>query len=564
VRLVTGTLNSESPALLALQDHRLLLRWIYGGRLAVAATVMLAALFVWQDEAGRSQAAMLATSAFAIAAAFTALSGFYSETVRHTPPVWFRFLQTFADLLLVTLIVHITGAGESPLAAVYVVVITVSFLLLPSAGAITATVLGSAMYMADAVLDAGDMSALLPATLVVAVLAITAVVSWSVALRLKEAGAGSAKLAAQLQHMKLQAADILRNIRSGIITIDSTGRLLQANPAAAGILGVELDSMLERPVLSRIHEVSPDLAEMLVRTIKRPTRINRGEAMMPRNGRNVPLGVTTTFAESDNGAPTSATAIFQDITESKRMELLSLRAERLAAVAELSASLAHEIKNPLASIRSAVEQLSRVEYATDDERTLASLIERESDRLSRLLSEFLEFARMQASLFRNVEVVAIVRGACELAASHPDLDNGVKVDFASSADEIRIDADEDLLHRAIFNLVLNAAQASSGDGIVIVRVALVPGNTLAGSRERVTEVVEITVADRGSGIAPEVRARMFDPFFTTKSGGSGLGLPVVHRAITSHRGEVLVDSGSEGTKFTVLLPGEQYSIGEPA
>ncbi len=556
--------DSRSPALLLLQDHRLLLRWIYLGRLSVATVVFLAALLVWQKEASRSQIALVTEIAFAVATVITLASGLYSESLRRKPADWFLFAQIVIDLLLVTLIVDITGAGESPLAAFYVVVITVAFLILPSAGGIIATMLGGSIYLADVYFRSETLSALAPASLVVLVLVLIAVVSRGVGIRLKQAGAGSAELAAQLQHMKLQAADILGNIRSGIITVDSTGKLLQANPAASGLLGMELDSYLDKPFLSRLHEVTPQLAEMLVRTIKRPMRINRGEAQMPRNGRTVPLGVTTTFAESEEGAPTTATAIFQDITESKRMELMSLRAERMSAVAELSASLAHEIKNPLASIRSAVEQLARVEYAGEDERTLAALVERESDRLSRLLTEFLDFARVQSSRFRRVDIVSLARGSCTLAGAHPDLADGVVVDFSSEASEMEIDGDEDLLHRAVFNLVLNAAQASPPGGHVGVHVRKTSHMQLESLRDVGGEVVEITVSDQGPGITAEVRTRMFDPFFTTKSGGSGLGLSVVHRAITSHRGVVLADSGDEGTRFTILLPGEQTSRGEPA
>ena len=541
-----------------------MLRWIYVGRISVATTVMLAALLVWQDEAYRSQVAGLTVAAFAFATTFTLASVLFTEKTKSQLPSWFLFLQVLVDLLLVTLVVDFTGAGASPLAAFYVVVIAVAFLLLPPRAGMVATALGSALYLSDVSLRSDFLSALVPTSLVVLVFMLIAGVSRVVSIRLREVGAGSAELAAQLEHVKLQAADILRNIRSGIITVDSTGRLLQANPAAANLLGVDLDIYLDKPVLSRLHEVTPDLAEMLVRTIKRPTRINRGEAMMPRNGKSVPLGVTTTYAESEDGAPSTATAIFQDITESKRMEHLSLRAERLAAVAELSASLAHEIKNPLASIRSAVEQLARVSYASEDERTLARLVERESDRLSRLLTEFLDFARVQVSQFRTLDIVALARGSCALASAYPGLAPGVGVDFATESENIELDGDEDLLHRAIFNLALNGSQASPEGGRVTVRIRKTKQVSWQLIRDIGPEVVEITVADQGPGISAEVRARIFDPFFTTKENGSGLGLSVVHRAITSHRGVVLVDSGEVGTKFTILLPVEQNSIGEPA
>jgi two-component system sensor histidine kinase PilS (NtrC family) len=525
---------------------------------------MLAALLVWQGEYTDSGVARLATVVFALTTAFTLASWLFSESLRVPPRPWFLFLQILIDLGLVTFIVDVTGAGESPLAAFFVVVVAVAFLLLPTGGGAAATALAAVLYVVDVYLHAQSPSALVPATLFVLVLVLTAAVSRATGLRLKEAGAGSAELAAQLQHIKLQAADILRNIRSGIITVDATGRLIQANPAAANILGIDFTPFEARPVLSKLSEVSPDLTEMLVRTIKRPTRINRGEALMPRNGRSVPLGVTTTFAEAEHGAPATATAIFQDITESKRMEHLSLRAERLAAVAELSASLAHEIKNPLASIRSAVEQLSRVRHATEDERILASLVERESDRLARLLTEFLDFARVHAANFRTLDIVELARGSCALAGANPDIQPGVTVECVAEPPEMEIEGDEDLLHRAVFNLVLNAAQASPAGGLVSVRLRKLQSLQLESLRDVTGDAVELTVTDQGPGISPEARARIFDPFFTTKTSGTGLGLSVVHRAITSHRGVVLVDAGDTGTKFTVVLPMHQGAGGDTA
>lgn len=222
---------------------------------------------------------------------------------------------------------------------------------------------------------------------------------------------------------------------------------------------------------------------------------------------------------------------------------------------ELSASLAHEIKNPLASIRSAVEQIGQSRHATPDEKTLTSLIVRESDRLSRLLSEFLDFARVRVSRIQQVDAGGMVRGASELAGANPDRPQGVVVRVEEAPSAGAIDGDEDVLHRAVFNLVLNAVQASPPGGTVTVEVSPVaeadapPGVRLTGGG------VAIRIADRGPGIPADVRERMFDPFFTTRPGGSGLGLAVVHRAVESHGGYVFVDSEEgSGTRITVLLP----------
>jgi two-component system sensor histidine kinase PilS (NtrC family) len=275
-----------------------------------------------------------------------------------------------------------------------------------------------------------------------------------------------------------------------------------------------------------------------------------------RGGESVPLGVTTTTTADDSpvGART-ITAIFQDISDQKRLEQLHLRAQRLEAVAELSASLAHEIKNPLASIRSAVEQMSARPAATADERTLGGLIVRESDRLSRLLSEFLDFARVRVTKQEPVDMAAVVRGAARLAEANPGKAAGASVAVEVGATPLIVNGDEDLLHRAVFNLTLNALQATRPGTSVRLAVATV-------GRERVPRgvaaledgAIAIDIIDHGPGIAESVRERLFEPFTTTKPGGTGLGLAISHRAIEAHRGVVLVDTSERGTRFSVLLP----------
>jgi two-component system sensor histidine kinase PilS (NtrC family) len=125
-----------------------------------------------------------------------------------------------------------------------------------------------------------------------------------------------------------------------------------------------------------------------------------------------------------------------------------------------------------------------------------------------------------------------------------------------------VDGDEDLLHRAVFNLTLNAVQATPAGGEVRIEVSHGGFDTLTGGAPFDGEPICVRVTDSGPGIAPEIRDRMFDPFFTTKPNGSGLGLAVVHRAIEAHRGLVFVDSGTHGTRFTVVLPGAQTSNGD--
>jgi len=254
------------------------------------------------------------------------------------------------------------------------------------------------------------------------------------------------------------------------------------------------------------------------------------------------------------------------------IERLHTRAERLEAVAELSASLAHEIKNPLASIRSAAELLARVPAADDDTRTLTQLVQRESDRLSRLLSEFLDFARTGVTRVQSVDLLDIARHAAALVAAHPDKPANVTIRELFPSTPLVVVGDDDLLHRAIFNLLLNAVQASPPGGEVRLEAAELAPHQLPPQGARFTRgAIMLQVTDQGAGIPDSIREKLFEPFVTTKAGGTGLGLSIVHRAVEAHHGFIIVDSGGEsdveadgeekggdgeraGTKFTVILP----------
>ena len=554
MRLLPSSIETDLRALQSLLEPRRIVRWVYVGRLSLASAIYLASLYVWKLEEVPANSKLIASLAFAAAAMFTMISGVVSEIKQVELGRSFFHLQSAFDVILVTAAVHLTGGGESQFAALYILVIAIYSVILPAGGGLLTAALAMVLYFADVIWsptqhDWGNVSLWLQ----LAVFTIVALGSGYLSARLKAVGAGHERLAAELVHLRLQAADILRNIRSGIITVDAGGVLLHANPAASHLLGQPLDAHMGKPVLDLLKPVAPNLVQALQRTVGHGIRTTRAEGVISTAERAFPIGVTTTFAEG-NGHPTTATAIFQDISDQKRLDALHLRAQRLEAVAELSASLAHEIKNPLASIRSSVEQLAASPHAGDDEQTLATLIVRESDRLSRLLSEFLDFTRVRLTRIEQVDIAGIARTATTLAEAHPSRPEGAIVTYRAEEDTILMDADEDLLHRAVFNLVLNAVQAVGPEGQVTVDVTRVATNRLPVGIFFESGGISIRVSDDGPGIAEDVRDRLFEPFATTKKGGSGLGLSIVHRAIEAHRGHVLVDSGKRGTTFTVLLP----------
>jgi len=543
-------------------DQRRVLRWIYIGRLSLASAIFVAAVLAWQ--AAEARVTLIASLAVIAAITVTAISVWYGSQAARPIARAFYYLQAVFDVALVTAVVHVTGGELSQFAALYILVTAGASLLLPAGGGLLIAALGISCYIADVIISRGgalDIGMMLQ----LAVFAGAALGVAYLSARLKEAGVDREELEAQLALARLQAEDILRNIRSGIITVGAQRRLLFANPAAGALLGFDHETARGRPVGEAIAGACPALAAALDHALANGERVTRGEAVITQIGRSFPIGFTTTILDAEgDDASLSATAIFQDITDNKRLEELRLRAERLEGVAELSASLAHEIKNPLASIRSAVEQLARAPRATDDERTLGTLIVRESDRLARLLTEFLDFARVRKTRGDLVDLGEVARAATGLAASHPDCARGIAVAFTEPRRPILVEGDEDLLHRAIFNITLNAIQASPDNGRVAVEIHSLGRDQIPPGVAFRDGAVALRVTDAGSGIPASIKDRVFDPFFTTKPGGTGLGLPIVHRAIEAHRGCVLLDTGARGTRFTVLLPVPQPAGAEAA
>jgi two-component system sensor histidine kinase PilS (NtrC family) len=536
-----------------------LVRWVYVGRLAISIAIFLAAVFAWRDAPRENT--LIASLIIIAAIVFTVASAAYTEIYRRPLTPGFHAVQAIFDVALVTAIVHLTGGATSQFAALYIVVIAVSSLVQSTTSGLLIAGLACALYFGDVIL-AHEATLDLGFWLQLGVFAGVAVSAGYVATRLREAHAGHEELAAELVKVRHQAADILRNIRSGIVTVDASGSLVYANPAASALLGIELEQYVGTTVLEVIEPVSPTLALALERAASRGVRTSRGEGRVTTRARQFPIGLNTTVTSEDTGnGGGTATAIFQDISDQKRLDTLHLRTQRLEAVAELSASLAHEIKNPLASIRSAVEQIGNAPRASADEQTLASLIVRESDRLSRLLTEFLDFARVRVSRVQRLDIAAVARGVTNLSSTNPSRPDGVAIDCVTPQEPLMIEGDEDLLHRALFNLVLNALQASPQGGTVSVEVAAL-GRDEVPAGVALDRGVVIRVSDNGPGIPIEIRDRLFDPFFTTKPGGSGLGLAVVHRAIEAHRGFVFVDSDDRGTRVTVLLPIQHTGAGE--
>ena len=536
-------------------EHHLLggdlLRWLYVGRLTLVSGILAGALLVWFEAS--TQDTLIVVVMFLGAVVVTAASFWYTHGLGGEPNESFLYAQVVLDVLLVTGIVHVTGGPESGFASVYILVISAGALLLPLPGGVLIGGLVSIVYFAD--LAWGHQGAFtIDVALRIGLFSLVALITGLVGDRLRRAGQALGAVASQLHQLRLDTGDILANLSTGVITVTGEGRLAYANPAADALLGVDIRSRVGHPVLDDLERVAPGMGPILEGAIRHRRSVTRARAGTAARGSTARLGVSTAILERGEDERPSVTALFSDITDLERLEELNVRAERLEAVAELSASLAHEIKNPLASIRSAVEQLGSARLSAKDRAVLERLVLTESDRLSRLLSEFLDFSALKLSGRAEVDLEGVVRECLAVLGQHPDV-TGVELVTHVDPGPIPVVGDADLLHRALFNLVLNGAQSAGPGGRVTV--------SLRDERQRpsprgtgIEHPVRLTVGDSGAGISPEARARIFDPFFTTKAKGSGLGLAVVHRAVEAHAGATFVEKSPEGgAQFTIFLPG---------
>jgi two-component system, NtrC family, sensor histidine kinase PilS len=528
------------------------LRGLYMLRMIVAAAVFVAALTRWIGPGWNQLETLVATMALLSAALMTGVGLWWVEVREREPGRSFLYTQLVYDTLLVTAVVHVTGGPNSPYPPLYILVITAAALLLPLPGGMLIGALASILFIADVVL----LSLTEPGTaefLRVGLFTVVAVATAALGDRLRRTGTALGAVETELRRLRLDTNELLAGIDTALVTVDGAGRLVHVNSAGTDLLGLRLEPGTGEPVLDVLDRTAPGLGTLIRRTAATRVPVGRFEIRRQLAGGDRYLGVRTTVLERE-GVPW-VTAVLQDITETKQIEDLIRRADRLQATAELGASLAHEIRNPLASIRSAVEQLAGERLGAGERGMLRALVVKESERLSRLLSDFMDFSRIEAPRWSVLDLGAIVRDVLGLVSQHPDRSPDVRLEFHEPAATVRVEGDRDLLHRALFNLMLNGVQHAGPGGAVIVELehatAAVPPTVTFESP------VRVTVRDTGPGLRDEDVPRLFDPFFTRRSGGTGLGLALVHRAVEAHGGAVLVDSAPEGgARFTIYLPAQ--------
>ncbi|MBS2029368.1 MAG: PAS domain-containing sensor histidine kinase [Deltaproteobacteria bacterium] len=324
---------------------------------------------------------------------------------------------------------------------------------------------------------------------------------------------------------------MLASISSGIATADPSGRLLFVNRA-----GWEICGPWQNRQASTVVELLPGLALPAAGS----PAVRQELEIAGRDGERRFLGLTVSPLHGGGAFAGGHVIVFQDLTELRRLELDARRNERLASIGKLAAGLAHELRNPLASMSGAVQMLTSNKADDPDEQRLGDIVVSETERLNRLVTDFLGFARPSPSRPLRLELAEAVGQTLDIVAHGPKFE-GVKLERALEPVEVVADAAQ--LRQVVWNVAVNAAEAMGGKG------------TLKVSLHREGEEALLTMEDSGPGLPREVMAQLFDPFFTTKAQGTGLGLATVHALVEAHRGMVQAENREQGgARFTVRLP----------
>ncbi len=340
--------------------------------------------------------------------------------------------------------------------------------------------------------------------------------------------------------------NILESMSGGVLVLDLEGRITLFNQAAEEITGRSQEEVLGR----RYEEVMGEDAgggKSALYTLDSGTGLQTREKELKRSdGRTIPLGFSSSLVRDHNGEVLGALEAFNDLTEVKRLEAQVQRMHTLAALGEMAATVAHEIRNPLGGIASFANLLERDLDSGDPNRRLVSKITEGVARLNRIVSSLLSYTRPLNLNTRTADIREVVEEAAAFFEVDPEGRSGeVVIERSYPETPQAVELDTEQVHQVVLNLLLNAAQAMPGGGVILLEV-LREGN--AGE-------TQIRVRDEGPGIDAETREKLFTPFFTTKEDGTGLGLVTSKKIVEAHGGRITLESNpGEGSCFTIALP----------
>jgi two-component system sensor histidine kinase PilS (NtrC family) len=473
------------------------------------------------------------------------------------PSLRFAYVQIGLDTLFVTFLIYVTGSIASVFSFLYLVVIVYASILLYKKGSLIMATLCSTQYgvMIGLEYDGILKPFYTPASLsiegceesyvlykiimtVVACFLVAFLCSWLAQQSLRTEKELKAKQK-DLEQLEAINASIVHSMDSGLLTLTSAGMITSFNRAAEMITGFSREEVLGKP----LSNIFPDVVQRVVSSDaplnKKPRRYD--VEFKKKDGTPGYLGFSTSSLKEPDGRSVGKLLIFQDLTAFKNMEEHVKRVEKLAAIGEMAAGIAHEIKNPLASMSGSTQLLKKEVNNTPMARKLMDIVLRETDRLNALVNDFLLFARPSSDKIEPVELSSAIGDTLELFKKNGFYQDRITVgqDLAAG---VWTEMDPKHTRQIVWNLLLNAAQAIDGTGTIQVSLKIAE------------DMVQVTVKDTGCGMSEKTISKIFDPFFTTKAHGSGLGLSIVHRLLESYNGRLDVQSQQgQGSTFNLYL-----------
>jgi two-component system sensor histidine kinase PilS (NtrC family) len=533
--------------------------WLITGRLAIAVVLWLLAGAQWS----REQLGSTGRGSLMIFLVVVLLSSAYTLALRFLGQLRLQAAgQLTADVLLVTWLVWVTGDLHSPYAALYIIIISVASIFLGPRGALVAAVgCALAFTLITIAITVGAVApysrASVEATTIDAVQAIglndiAFLVVGLLAARLAERQSRSDvqlfETTQTLANLRALHERIVESIRSGVVTTDLRGRIYTFNTAAEEITGYSAVNIRGQEASILFGELSACI-ESSMRAAEAGDTSPRFEAdCLTPEGHIRRLGFSIFPLSTEAGEQTGLVITFQDLTEVRALEDTSRRQDRLAAVGRVAASIAHEIRNPLAAMRGSIQVL-RSEMTDDSAQSeLMEIILRESDRLNRIITDYLTYARQRSHSLTSVDVRDLLHETFTLLRHSPEIRDGHFLDEDLPAEPAMAQADAAQLRQVFWNLARNALQAMPTGGKLKAELRRAPSGRL-----------RITFNDTGRGMTPEQVEHLFEPFSST-TGGTGLGLSIVYQIIRDHGGTINVRSREgQGTTITIELPSESRS-----
>ena len=544
-------------------EGQVAVRWLALGRTSVV--TVLAAALLGAHLSGRPLFPF--PPVLALLAASYLLSAVYLVLLRWVRnPVRLAEVQIYGDIILETILIYLTGGPYSVFPFLYLVsILTASIVVAPreSFGVATLAVfmhglmLGAQFYrwlppaaghpLARNVGIEGSLTILLISANFCASF-IMAYLGTYLAGRLRQARGQAHRSEASLAAFRALHEDIVQSVASGLLTFDRRGMVTSVNRTAETLCG-RRENELRAVRWEALFPEAPPFAAIWGDLESGGARRPRFETQLTRpDGSRMAVGMSLSFLRRGRGAICS----FQDLTDIKRMEEQVRQADRLAAIGRLAAGLAHEIRNPIGSIRGSVEVLRESLAPQGDDRRLMDIVLRESDRLDAIIRDFLQFSRPPHLVRVPTDLTGMLDEILLMLSNHGGLQEAdaprVHIRRDTSEPTVKADVDPAQMRQALWNLCLNAVEAMPQGGELRVSVRAV-------TPEAGRPVVQVTVEDTGVGITAAELTQVFEPFYTTKPHGTGLGLAIAHRIVEDHGGEMHVQSEPyRGTRFTISLP----------